>query len=254
MKKLIALFTIVAVVGVLAAAVYARTAQEELEAVRGYLVTLDSKIVSAREAGQKSKVAWLQKEKEGTLRRLAKLKADAEAEKLAPAPIAAPVVKAAPSGLFGLGWQTAASVGYVMDKSVIALRGDFFLPDPLALGTIVGLPSDSVVYRVGLGYTTGNDHNDVSWRSVPLYLDGVIMLPMAGLDTYIGGGLNYILNRSGSKAGTIGGQIYLGIQGDLGLGAKTFAELGYTILRAGSEAPLHSSKGFSINVGQRIVL
>ena len=69
----------------------------------------------------------------------------------APAPVVVPpppppvTMAPAPAGtLFGWGLDTAGSVGYVMAKSVLNLRGDVVLADPLGLGPIVGLPTESV--------------------------------------------------------------------------------------------------------------
>lgn len=252
---------------VLAGMVFARTAAEELDAVRGYLKTLDAKIVANK--ANPAKVAALKKEKAATLQRLQVLKARAEAEEMvaapapAPAPTPAPAPKPAPKptaqnpGLFGLGLETAGSIGYVMDKSVLALRADVILDDPIGMGEWVGLSKKAVKYRVGLGYTQGKDTGDHDWKSVPVFVDGLIMIPadaLEGIESYIGGGLNYVITRSGQKSGDLGGQIYVGMQGDIGLGGKSFVELGYQILRSGKTAPQFSTKGLSVAIGQKIVL
>ncbi len=266
MKK-IALFMLLMFVVVLAGAALARTAAEELDAVRGYLKTLDAKIMANR--ANPAKVASLKKEKAATLQRLQVLKARAEAEAMVSEPTPAPVQTPAPAprpvpqpaaqnqGLFGLGLETAGSIGYVMDKSVLALRADVILDDPIGMGEWVGLSKKAVKYRIGLGYTQGKDTKEKEWKSVPIFVDGLIMIPaeaLEGIESYIGGGLNYVVTRSGSKSGDLGGQIYVGMQGDIGLGGKSFVELGYEILRSGKTSPQYSTKGFSVAVGQKIVL
>lgn len=184
-----------------------------------------------------------------------------------PPPIVTPppppikVAVAAPAGLLGMGLETAAEVGLV--AGLMGLTGNVILPDPMGLGPMVGLSDKAVSFKLGLGYAQGKETATAggTWKAVPIIVDGVISLPadaMGGIDTFIGGGLNYVVTRSGSAAGTIGGQVYVGAQGDLGLGlgGKTYGEVGYSILRSGLTAgkTSYSSKSVSVLVGQKIVL
>ncbi|MBI5700414.1 hypothetical protein HZC34_01035 [Candidatus Saganbacteria bacterium] len=170
-----------------------------------------------------------------------------------PAPVKVAPVSAAPAGLLGLGLKTAAEVGLV--GGMMGVTGNIVLSDVIGLGPMIGLSDKAIEWKLGAGYVTGNDSASKSWRAVPVVFDGVINLPadmMGGIETFIGGGLNYVVTRSGSKAGTVGGQVYAGAQGDIGLGGKTYAELGYSIVKSGTTAPVHSSKSVSVLVGQNI--
>lgn len=254
MKKAIALLVVLAFVVCLAGISSAVSPSQ----IRSYIGVLNSKLNAATNAKDWARVAKLKGMIADQKQRLA------EAEGTAPSPVAVPpppapsMASPAPAGaLFGWGLDVDASLGYVMNKSVLSLRGDVLFADPLGLGPIVGLSQDAVKYKLGLGYTTGKDTNDKDWRSVPIFVDGLIMIPadvLGGIESYLGGGINYVVTRSGSKAGTIGGQIYYGIQGDIGLGGKTFAQVGYTILRSGSTAPVYSTKGLSVEIGQALTL
>lgn len=271
MKKIIAGFVVFAFVLGIAAIVYARTAAEELEAIRAYLKLLDQKIIRHRNLGNRATVLKLQAEKKATIARAQKVKARAEAEAAPsppaeavppppPPPVAAkPVVpeKPKPAGLFGMGIPTSGSLLYIAGNSTMGLRGDIVLSDMLEIGPMIGLSADSINYRIGLGYTQGKDINDNEWKSIPLFIDGVINFPedVIGVESYIGGGINYVVYRTSKTSGNIGLQAYAGIQGDLlEIGSNSFAEVGYSIIRTGPVDPAFSSKGFSIAIGQQLVL
>lgn len=241
MKKLVILLFAIAFVVCIVNVGSAATSGE----IKAYIQTLEAKLDVATQAGDHKRVAKLNA-------MIAEQKIRLQAAEM-PAPVSvAPPVKAAPStGLFGWGLNTDLAVNYVMDKSILGLRADLLLPDPLGLGGLVGLPKEAVGYKLGLGYFSGNDNKNVAFRGVPIYLDGVIMLPMG---TYLQGGINYLLDRNGSKSGSIGGQVYLGIAGDIGLGSKSFAQIGYSILRTGDTATPRSTKGLDIAIGQMITL
>ena len=85
------------------------------------------------------------------------------------------------------------------------------------------------------------------------------MLPadmLGGIDSYVGGGLNYTLYGTGKTSGPYGIQAYVGIMGDLGLGlGKTALEIGYDVVRAGGSTDFkRSAKGITISVCQPIAL
>src|SRR3990167_8430207 len=129
MKKGIAFLVAMAFVGSLAAEVLAqRDPAEELEAVRGYLKTLDVKIIRYKKMKGTKAVETLKSlraDKNATLQRLADLKARVEAvppspPSFAPAPPPPPVaVRPAPApaavsaGLFGWGINTSLGGAYV---------------------------------------------------------------------------------------------------------------------------------------------
>ncbi|OGC03841.1 hypothetical protein A2276_08325 [candidate division WOR-1 bacterium RIFOXYA12_FULL_43_27] len=241
MKKLVVLLFAVAFVVCIINVGNAATPNQ----VRAYISTLENKLGVATRANDHTRVLKLNQ-------MIADQKVRLQAMETVPQAVAPAPMKAAPStGLFGWGLNTDLAVNYVMDKSIVGLRADLLLPDPLGLGGIIGLQKEAVGYKLGLGYFTGNDTKDVAFRGIPIYLDGVIMFPMG---MYLQGGINYLVNRSGSKSGSIGGQVYVGVAGDIGLGSKSFAQIGYSILRTGDSATPRSSKGFDIGIGQMITL
>ncbi|NQU16422.1 MAG: hypothetical protein HQ564_00015 [Candidatus Saganbacteria bacterium] len=256
MKKAIVLLVILTFVVGLVSMASAVSASK----IRAYIGLLNRKLTVATRGKNWARVNKLKAMIAVQNKRLAV----AEGTVAPPPPVVVPPppshVSAAPAGaLFGWGLDTAGSIGYVAGKSMLAVRGDVILPDPLGLGPIVGLPAESVVYKVGLGYATGKDGNDADLKAIPLFVDGVILLPadlLGGIESYLGGGLNYLVYRSGQASGSLGGEIYYGIQGDLGLGisGKSFAQVGYTILRTADTTTPRSAKGVSIDVGHSLTL
>lgn len=250
MRKVLAWFVICAFIVGVAGIAYA---QANPAKVRAYINQLEEKLAGAKEPARIAKLKKMIAEQKVRL-------AELEAESAPPAPPAPPrPVVAAPApasaGLFGWGLNTSANVGYLAGNSEILAGGYLLLDDPLALGTLVGLSDKAVQYRVGLGLNYGNDINSRAYRALALVIDGIINLPAEalGVASYIGGGINYPIYRT---TGSIGGQIYFGIQGDLGLGlgGNSFAELGYAIIRDTNRSPATSARGISLQVGQQILL
>ncbi|MDD5383150.1 MAG: hypothetical protein PHH60_05810 [Candidatus Margulisbacteria bacterium] len=273
MKKLIALVTVFAFVallaGMVAAQVDTRSPSEKLDAGRAYLKLLDQKIIRLRKAGKTALMKQAQVDKKSTIARMQVWKAEMEAGEAAPPPPVAPTpppppsaVRAAPGGgLFGWGLNTGISAGYVMGKSVMVARGDLILADPMGIGPMLGLGENAVAWKLGLGGASGKDINDVEKKAIPIFVDGVINIPadvMGGIESYVGGGVNYVVygskTSSDARTGSYGGQIYYGIQGDIGLGGKSFVELGYSIIRSGKVDLPYSMKGVGINFGTQILL
>lgn len=80
--------------------------------------------------------------------------------------------------------------------------------------------------------------------------DGVLNFPpesITGVENYAGVGLNYVVLTTGRKTGTIGGEIFYGVEGT-GFGGKLFGEIGWGILRTGFSA---SHKGTTLLIGYR---
>ena len=270
MKKVIAILIAIAFVASVAGTVFGRTLDEERDAVRAYLKVIDAKIIKARNAGQKVKVSQLRGEKVNTLKRWEKLKAAMAMEAAPSAPSMAPVppppvavkaVSAKPAALFGLGWNTMISGSYLNTgkgkiSGALAGRGDLVLDDMLGLASMVGMSADALKYKVGLGLVYGTDNNNASIKTIPLFVDAVLMLPkMGGMDMYVGGGVNYTLYGTGRTSGPYGVQAYAGLLTNLGLGlGVTGFELGYSIVRAGGSPALVSAKGLSLSVSQQVVL
>ncbi|MFH1386071.1 MAG: hypothetical protein ABIH50_00180 [bacterium] len=260
MKKAIIYLFVVAFVASIASVAVARTLEEEKAAVRAYLKVIDAKIIKYRKTGNTAKMKLLQSQKQGTLARWEKLKAQMEAAPVAPVPPPPPAPRPMPkaaapeAGLFGLGLNCDVAGMYINTGSGqlgggLGLKGDLVLDDPLALGTMVGLSANAVQYKLGLGYVQGGG----GIKAVPLYIGGVIMLPgdLMGAPLFVDGGLNYVVYGNGQKAGKIGGDVSVGVMFDLGLGlGKTAASIGYSVVRSDTK----TDKGLSITVCQPFVL
>lgn len=115
----------------------------------------------------------------------------------------------------------------------------------IALPFVFG-PATSTLRLAG-GLAQSEDRNR---RYAPLFIDGILNFPpgwFTDVENYFGAGLNYVVLTSGGKAGTIGGEIFYGVE-STGFGGKLFGELGWGILRTGF-SPSH--RGFIILVGYR---
>lgn len=176
---------------------------------------------------------------------------------LPPPPPPAPVVvrPAAPAGLLGMGINTSLTGLYINTgkgsiSGSIGARGDVLLDDFVGLGSMVGLSANAIKYKAGLGAVYGGG----GMKAIPLYAGGVINLPadmMGGLETYLTGGLNYVIYGNNKATGKIGGDVAVGMNIDLGLGlGKTGIELGWGAVRSDTV----TSKGIMLSVSQPIVL
>ena len=124
------------------------------------------------------------------------------------------------------------------------LTGEIRIPFGLILGPA------TTAFRISTGLAQSRD---TSLRYVPLNLDFILNFPpgwFTGVENYIGAGANYVALMSGGKQGTVGGEIFYGIQSD-GLGGIIFGELGWGILRTGF-SPSH--KGVTVLIGYRTLL
>jgi len=273
LKKLFALFLVLAFVaacaGMVSAQYDSRTPGEKLEAGRAYLKLLDKKIIKHRKLGNTGVVRKLKVEKTQTITRMKKWKAQAEAEEMAPPPPPVapapppppppPVVRRAPkpaaSGLFGMGLKTSADIGYLTGAGSTASilgGGSIILDDPMAIGSMIGLADDAVNYKLGLGLTYGKDQGDSTFNAVLITFDTVLNLPedmMGGVASYAGVQVNYPVYKS-DVSGVIGGLVYGGLKGDVGLGGDSYVEVGYGAVRRTGQ----SSKGIDIKFGQEILL
>lgn len=127
---------------------------------------------------------------------------------------------------------------------VTSIVGETRLPLNLVLGPAV--PSLRVTFGFGQSETSGRKY-------LPLGFDLVFNYPpgwFSGVDSYFGAGLNYLIYTSGRTAGTIGGQVFYGVQSE-GFGGVVFAELGYAMIRTGFSP---SEKGTTVLVGYRQLL
>ncbi|MBN3032648.1 MAG: hypothetical protein JW873_00955 [Candidatus Saganbacteria bacterium] len=128
---------------------------------------------------------------------------------------------------------------------VFAGAGGFFAEGRLPLKRSFG-PATTAL-RLSAGYV---QTNSADRRYVPVNLDLILNFPpgwFSGVENYLGGGLNYVALTSGRTQGTVGGELFYGIQSD-GFGGIVFGEIGYALLRTGFSP---SSKGLTVAVGFR---
>jgi hypothetical protein len=110
---------------------------------------------------------------------------------------------------------------------------------------VIGPARPALRLSAGYAQTTSADR-----RYVPVNLDLVLNFPpgwLSGVENYLGGGLNYTALTSGHKAGTVGGELFYGVQSD-GFGGIVFGEIGYAALCSGA-AP--ADLGMTVTVGFR---
>ncbi|MFA4967648.1 MAG: hypothetical protein WC624_05465, partial [Candidatus Margulisiibacteriota bacterium] len=92
-------------------------------------------------------------------------------------------------------------------------------------------------------------------KAIPIYAGGILYLPqwLGVQDSYLTGGLNYVVYGNGLTSGKIGGDIYFGLSTDFRLGfglGKTGFEIGYNVVRSNTI----TSKGISLSVSQLLNL
>jgi len=272
MKKTIAFLLAVAFVISLAVETFAqRDPAEELAAVRGYLKTLDVKLVKYKKIKGPKAAATLKNlraQKVATLKRLAILKAQAEAAVAPPPPPMAPVppppppvvVKPAPAkaaALFGLGWNTNwtgtyLNTGHGKISGALGARVDLVLDDVWGLGSMVGLSANSLKWCIGIGGLYGVDSYNKTIKAIPLFLGATLDLPAS---MFVGGNVNYTLYGTGRTSGPYGVEAFVGYKRDFGLGlGKTAVQIGWSAIRAGGSPAIVSAKGLTLSVGQALVL
>ncbi|MDD5594157.1 MAG: hypothetical protein PHG97_05415 [Candidatus Margulisbacteria bacterium] len=137
-------------------------------------------------------------------------------------------------------------------RTEIGVVGGFFAGTTGLLGevrvplnVILGPAATALRASGGLAQTISTDR-----RFVPLNLDLIFNFPpgwFSGVENYVGAGLNYVVLTTGQKQGTVGGELFYGIQSE-GFGGIVFGEMGFGILRTGFSP---SSKGVTIMVGFR---
>lgn len=250
MKKILGLILLFAFVAGSGGAVFSRTADEELQDVNKYLQELDTKINSLKSepftSSNVEKMKKLRSEKNATIARMRKLKAENTSPTTPPAGEKVIIEKEKvimlppppKGGSFGWGLLTDLSIGYIAGNSVGNARVDWVIPSVF---------HPKLEYRVGVGYAQGNDMSSKSTKAIPFYLGGNFILPIPlPFETYATGGLNYILYGTGRKTGSLGADVGLGIRGDIGLGQPAFIDIGWSCVH---DSGNYSARGLSINAG-----
>ncbi len=253
MKKTIGIFLALTFVAVLAAGSFARTLEEEKQAVRDYLKVIDAKINKYRAQGNTAKVKALQAEKQGTLRRWEKLKESMQAPETpwvppTPAPVApAPAPTPAKSSAAGMGLSVGAKVG--LTAGLFAVTGDL----DYALDSI--LPGAKA--RLSVDYVTGNNPNstatiDKPMKAVDVKLGGTYALDMLKtaalpIDWYVGAAYILPVKVNNARTGKWGAEAYLGGSYMIPDFGTVYGELGYAGLKY--DATAAALKGVNAAVG-----
>jgi len=254
MKKVLSVLIALTFVAALAAGSFARTLEEEKQAVRDYLKVIDAKINKYRAQKNTAKVKQLQAEKRATLRRWEALKAKLEAEKATetpwvpptPAPVA-PAPAPAPAPAAGMGLSVGGKVG--LTAGIFAVTGDL----NYALDSI--LPGAKA--RLSVDYVSGNNPNssaanDNPMKAVDIKLGGTYALDMLKTDAlpinwYAGAAYILPVKVNGGRTGNWGAEAYIGGTYNVPDFGTIYGELGYAGLKYDSNTP--ALKGVNASVG-----
>lgn len=137
--------------------------------------------------------------------------------------------------------QFGVSAGYF--ASIPAAIGEIRFHDPFEF--------KSTSLRLGAGYAQGADSAGVTRKHALLILDGIYRMTAPGaegLRSYFGLGANYDAYTSGRVSGNVDGQVFYGIEANVG-GGQIFAEIGYGLIRTGI-SPVY--KGLNLQVGYKM--
>ncbi|MDD5382674.1 MAG: hypothetical protein PHH60_03355 [Candidatus Margulisbacteria bacterium] len=134
----------------------------------------------------------------------------------------------------------------------------------LSLGVMAGIPGalaelrffepfdlPAISVRAGVGYAQGEDTDKILRKHALVEIDGIYRLhqqSLKGFRSYVGAGLNYDAYTTGRVSGTVGGEIFYGLEsGEPGSG-QYFCEIGYGMIRTGFSP---SYKSVSVLVGYK---
>ena len=109
----------------------------------------------------------------------------------------------------------------------------------------------STSLRLGAGYAQGDDSAGTARRHALIIVDGIYRLnpPQAkGMRNYFGGGINYLAYTTGQTSGTLGGQVFYGVEANAGEG-QIYGEVGYGVIRTGFSP---NQTGMNVQVGYKI--
>ena len=252
MKKTIAVFLAIAFIATIVSSSFARTFDEERQAVRDYLKVLDAKIIKFRKEGNTKKMKQVQAEKQGTLRRWEALKAKAEKEEAATAPWVPPAPKpvapaaeapktVAPSK--GMGLSLGAKLGLSGGATGMIVDLDYSISKFLA-GTKI---------RVGGDYLTGtNPNGNDSYKISSLRLGLVYMIDMLKsddmpIDWYVTGSLLYPWKVNAGRSGSWGIEAAFGGNYSVPDFGSIYGEIGYAGIKYTSAQP--ALKAMSAAIG-----
>ena len=107
-----------------------------------------------------------------------------------------------------------------------------------------GLAATSL--RLGAGYAAGNERKHALVLAEGIYHFNPPGTP--GINSYVGGGLNYDAYTTGRVSGSVGGEVYYGLEAGTLNSGQVYAEVGYGKIRTGFSP---SSSGLSVVAGVR---
>lgn len=132
-----------------------------------------------------------------------------------------------------------ARLGLFGDTTGVLAEVDF----PARL--IIGPATTAIRFSCGL-----TQNQEMTRRFVPVCFDLLLNFPagyITGVENYIGAGLNYLALTTGRTQGTIGGEVFYGVESE-GFGGDVFGEIGYSLMRTGFS---NSEKGLTVMVGYK---
>ena len=139
-------------------------------------------------------------------------------------------------------WRFEAGI----DAGVFGGGSIWLLETRFPLAYILGPTKTTFRFATGLAQSVGIDR-----KYLPLNFDLIFNFPpgiITGTQNYIGAGLNFPILTTGKTQGTIGGEIFYGVEGD-GFSGKIFGEVGYGMLRTGFSP---SQRGVNLLIGYRM--
>jgi len=98
--------------------------------------------------------------------------------------------------------------------------------------------------RSGVRYAQGEER-----KNALACLDGVYFFyDQTNFRAYLGGGLNYLAYTTGKTSGSVGGQLYLGMEAGSWHSGSFYLEAGYAAIRTGFSPAI---KGLNLNIGYK---
>ncbi|MDD4178970.1 MAG: hypothetical protein PHH14_02860 [Candidatus Margulisbacteria bacterium] len=98
--------------------------------------------------------------------------------------------------------------------------------------------------RSGVRYAQGEER-----KNALVFLDGIYFFyDRTRVRAYLGGGLNCLAYTTGKTSGSVGGELYLGMEAGSWHSGSFYLEAGYAVIRTGFSP---SIKGLNLNIGYK---
>jgi hypothetical protein len=261
MKKLVCLLILISFVLSLAVFSFAQdreAIQSEIAKIKKEMVRLEDKLQGAKEfkridfiknmlRNHRERIASLQKEL-GPVQEIVRpmpSRSPAVAPATPPGPPPSFAERPRPSGTVSAP-QLEFGISGGMIAGITGAVGEVKFNNPFDLV--------ATSLRIGVGYAQGTNKNSATFKSIPVSIDGIYRLnpPGApGMKSYFGLGANYVAYNSSAAQGTLGGQVFFGLEGEAAQG-KVYAEAGYGMLRNSTSDSTNNFTGAGIVVGYRL--